>query len=130
MIKRIWFVIPLVLILTGCATCGKKVKDLETRVQTLENKGGMQEAPSQEQTAAEALLPVSASEQEIPSTPSKTDIQTALKNGGFYTGEIDGKIGHKTKEAIKEFQRANGLKVDGKVGPKTWDKLKNYFFAR
>jgi peptidoglycan hydrolase-like protein with peptidoglycan-binding domain len=51
------------------------------------------------------------------------EIQTALKAAGFYTGNIDGKIGPKTKKAVIEFQKARGLKADGKVGPKTWAEL-------
>ena len=54
------------------------------------------------------------------------DIQTALKSANFYTGNIDGKIGPKTKRAIVEFQRAKGLKTDGKVGSKTWMELEKY----
>ncbi len=62
----------------------------------------------------------------LPQNPSPKDIQTALKNAGFYTGRIDGIIGPKTKKAIREFQEKNGLAVDGKVGPKTWERLKPY----
>jgi len=56
--------------------------------------------------------------------PSALDIQTALKNAGYYTGAVDGKIGPMTKKAVSEFQKANNLKADGKVGPKTWELLK------
>ncbi|MEK6714558.1 MAG: peptidoglycan-binding domain-containing protein [Candidatus Omnitrophota bacterium] len=52
--------------------------------------------------------------------PSGEEIQTALKNAGYYSGPIDGDIGPKTKKAIEDFQQANGLAVDGKVGRKTW----------
>ena len=54
------------------------------------------------------------------------DIQTALKNAGYYTGKIDGKIGPKTDSAIKAFQKNNSLKVDGVVGKKTWNLLNKY----
>ena len=54
-------------------------------------------------------------------------IQTALKNAGLYTGNIDGKIGPKTKEAIKTFQSQNGLKADGVAGAQTWAKLGQYY---
>jgi peptidoglycan hydrolase-like protein with peptidoglycan-binding domain len=54
------------------------------------------------------------------------DIQTALKNAGFYAGAIDGKLGPKTKKAIETFQKSKGLKADGKVGPKTWAELEKY----
>ena len=53
-------------------------------------------------------------------------VQTALKNAGYDPGTIDGKLGQKSKKAIKDFQAANGLKADGKVGPKTWSKLSTY----
>lgn len=62
--------------------------------------------------------------------PDAIAIQTALKNLGLYAGVIDGKIGPKTKEAIREFQRQNQLVVDGKVGPKTWAVLKNKSIKR
>ncbi len=46
-------------------------------------------------------------------------IQRKLKNWGYYKGEVDGIFGAKTKEAVKYFQRKNGLKVDGIVGKNT-----------
>ena len=46
-------------------------------------------------------------------------IQTKLKKWGYYTGAVDGIYGSKTVEAVKYFQRKNGLYVDGKAGPKT-----------
>ncbi len=61
-----------------------------------------------------------------PYKPTATEIQTALKNAGFYTGAVDGKIGAKTKKAVAAFQKANGLTGDGKVGPKTWNALSKY----
>ena len=53
-------------------------------------------------------------------------IQMALKKAGFYTGEIDGKMGHQTRIAIESFQKTKGLKPDGIVGPKTWEELIKY----
>ena len=58
-------------------------------------------------------------------TPDPSMIQKALKNLGLYQGEVDGKMGPKTKRAIKEFQKQNNLQADGKVGSKTWALLKN-----
>lgn len=46
-------------------------------------------------------------------------IQTKLKNWGYYTGEVDGIFGSKTLSAVRSFQQKNGLTVDGIVGPKT-----------
>jgi len=62
----------------------------------------------------------------VPEKPTKKNIQTALKNAGYYAGEIDGKFGPKTKKAVEEFQAANSLSVDGVVGPLTWNLLKKY----
>ena len=57
---------------------------------------------------------------------TKKEVQTALKNAGYYFGAIDGKIGPKSKEAIRDFQADNGLKVDGIVGSKTQRLLSEY----
>ena len=46
-------------------------------------------------------------------------IQQKLKNWGYYTGSVDGIFGPKTKEAVKYFQRKNGLTADGIVGNQT-----------
>ncbi len=48
-----------------------------------------------------------------------TQIQTKLKRWGYYTGSVDGIYGSQTVEAIKKFQRKNGLTVDGVAGQKT-----------
>ncbi|MDP3041695.1 MAG: peptidoglycan-binding protein [Candidatus Omnitrophota bacterium] len=53
-------------------------------------------------------------------------IQITLKKAGFYQGEIDSKIGPKTKKAIIDFQRLKRLKSDGVVGLKTWEELSKY----
>ena len=46
-------------------------------------------------------------------------IQTKLKRWGYYKGNIDGIYGTQTLEAVKYFQRKNGLAVDGIAGPNT-----------
>lgn len=46
-------------------------------------------------------------------------IQTKLKNWGYYKGKVDGIFGSQTLEAVKWFQRKNGLTVDGIVGSAT-----------
>jgi len=65
-----------------------------------------------------------------PYKPTANEIQTALKNAGYYAGAVDGKIGSKTKKAIEEFQKASGLQADGKVGPKTWGVLSKHLEAQ
>ena len=46
-------------------------------------------------------------------------IQTKLKNWGYYDGAVDGIFGSGTAEAVRYFQRKNGLTADGIVGPAT-----------
>ncbi|MCI8444180.1 MAG: spore cortex-lytic enzyme [Clostridia bacterium] len=48
-----------------------------------------------------------------------TQIQTKLKRWGYYKGNVDGIYGSQTLEAVKYFQRKNGLTVDGIAGPAT-----------
>lgn len=53
-------------------------------------------------------------------------IQTALRNAGFYKGKIDGLTGPETKKATRAFQKSKGLHPDGVVGTRTWEKLREY----
>ena len=46
-------------------------------------------------------------------------IQEKLKRWGYYSGNVDGIYGSQTMEAVKAFQRKNGLTVDGIAGTKT-----------
>lgn len=130
----------LVLVILFCvyaAGCGKKQHSTEEMniqepmsMEALSTLNTEQKTTPEvkKQEAKSSVVPVSSSgeaklEPLPPSGPYKpafSQIQTALKNAGYYSGPVDGKAGPKTKKAIEEFQTANGLKVDGKVGPKTW----------
>ena len=57
---------------------------------------------------------------------SPEEVQQALKNAGYYTGNIDGKIGSSSQRAIMQFQADHSLKSDGIVGRQTWGELKGY----
>ncbi len=46
-------------------------------------------------------------------------IQTALRDRGYFTSSIDGIFGTLTKNAVMNFQRDNGLTVDGIAGENT-----------
>ena len=50
-------------------------------------------------------------------------IQSKLRAWGYYTGSVDGIYGSKTFEAVKYFQRKNGLTADGIAGTKTLQAL-------
>lgn len=47
------------------------------------------------------------------------EIQSKLRDWGYYRGPVDGIYGSKTEEAVKYFQRKNGLNADGQVGNQT-----------
>ncbi|MDD3401270.1 MAG: spore cortex-lytic enzyme [Eubacteriales bacterium] len=46
-------------------------------------------------------------------------LQRKLKQWGYYTGVVDGIFGSGTENAVKYFQRTNGLTADGIVGNAT-----------
>ena len=53
---------------------------------------------------------------------SGTDVRTIqdkLKRWGYYDGQVDGIFGAQTADAVRYFQRTNGLTADGVVGPAT-----------
>jgi N-acetylmuramoyl-L-alanine amidase len=47
------------------------------------------------------------------------NIQSRLKDWGYYTGAVDGIYGSKTVAAVKKFQKKHNLRVDGIAGPAT-----------
>jgi peptidoglycan hydrolase-like protein with peptidoglycan-binding domain len=52
-----------------------------------------------------------------------TAVQQALKDRGHDPGEIDGALGPKTRAALREFQKKEGLKVTGRLDNATLAKL-------
>jgi len=153
--KKICMVLPIFLLISGCATAtSKRINSLETKSAALEAKVESleQRQSSLESQSGESRESVGYLKGKVESAPrgpstvvvtgaggnegylyksgkvplTNKDIQIALKNAGFYNGQIDGKIGKKARKAIREFQKANGLKADGKVGPKTKDLLLQY----
>jgi len=115
--------------LNGCAS--SRNKDLE--IQGLKNQVTALESQTPAKTEEVVIEPVSVVDMgsldktgETKERPSARQIQAALKNAGYYEGVIDGKISRQSRQAIRDFQKANNLSVDGKVGKKTWAALKEY----
>ena len=54
-----------------------------------------------------------------------SSIQKSISNSGIKI-DVDGVYGPKTKQAIKDFQKAQGLEVDGIIGPNTKAALKKF----
>ncbi len=50
-------------------------------------------------------------------------IQTRLANWGYYSGKVDGIYGSGTENAVRKFQRNNGLTADGICGVRTLSAL-------
>ena len=136
MLLRILLSIFILMNLAGCATTKKEsakiqVQQLQSQIGDLEMqlKQRDEEIQGLEKELDKAERVKSTSAKTAPGDVSKVSskqIQTALKNAGFYDGSIDGKVGKNTKKAICAFQEANGLTADGVVGNKTWSKLKAY----
>ncbi|MFH0839234.1 MAG: peptidoglycan-binding protein [Candidatus Omnitrophota bacterium] len=127
------------LIFTGCATTNTqqiqenqqlkaRIVQLESEIQKREEQKSQLETQlddeRQTKGSFEGRVQVKAKDFESPEGARK--VQRALKNAGYDAGPIDGKMGKKTKDAIKDFQRDNNLTVDGLVGQQTWLKLSKY----
>lgn len=139
-------VIFVIFIFSGCETVPKKFKEevstIKTRVETLESRvegvearqGEVERASGEQAKRLEELKAkkerirtnVSTKPRYIKGKKRIKEIQLCLKNAGFYDGEIDGVRGKKTRSAIREFQKANGLTADGIVGKRTWELLARY----
>jgi peptidoglycan hydrolase-like protein with peptidoglycan-binding domain len=51
--------------------------------------------------------------------------QEALQDQGLYHGQVDGKWGPQTKQAVSQFQKKNGLKQSAQLDQQTLDDLQN-----
>jgi len=147
-VRRSMMVVAAATLLGGCASgqsaqmkrLQSQVGLLDERVSQLERTGGGWQGESAasaaqgQLSAAVPAVPAAAEPSKTASAPAKhtsgkgstRQIQQALKNAGFYQGNVDGKMGPMTKDAVKEFQRVHGLKDDGVVGKQTWAKLSSY----
>lgn len=122
-----------VFLVGGCATGGKQT---DFKMQGLKNQVSALEAQVRAKDEEIDNLKVSldkmqkgrttACRKEVKSRPSARHIQVCLKNAGYKPGCIDGKMGKQTRQAIRLFQRDNGLNADGRVGKETWELLKKY----
>jgi len=126
--KKYVFIILVMALAVYLTGCGRKRETLEETQEPLSIEVSPAASVTSQPTTV-APAPEAARTAEIPLPPqgpykpTNQQIQAALKNADYYTGEIDGKIGPMTKKAIKDFQAANSLEADGKVGTKTWAAL-------
>ncbi len=104
-----------------------RVAELEARLGGGAASAQTASSPSQASYAASSAEPYAG----VYRTPSgfelpAADVQKALKGAGYYHGEVDGKVGPDTREAVRKFQRDNGLTPDGIIGKTTWNRLKTH----
>ena len=101
------------------AALTSQVDELRTRQQSIEDRawdqGVRTSSVAEPRTTRRAHTVLTAKE-----------IQLALQRAGYYQGPVDGKIGAKTRVAIKAFQSANNLVADGVAGTKTMATLQAY----
>ena len=69
--------------------------------------------PELRSVQAEVVLEVGSSGENV------RKVQQRLIQYDYLSGTADGKYGEQTRDAVRLFQRRNGLAVDGRVGPKT-----------
>src|ERR1035437_6270683 len=50
-------------------------------------------------------------------------VQETLRDKGFYTGPVDGIMGHQTRAAIRQYQQSENLPVTGHLDGDTAGKL-------
>lgn len=117
---------------SGCSLfMAKDIKNLKRRVNALEDRETIVEEKVEADTG-KSVTYVSSTEvkETAPRVDSrsmtKKEIQVALRNAGYYNGPIDGKLGTKSRKAIRDFQQDNGLKVDGIAGTQTKKALAKY----
>jgi peptidoglycan hydrolase-like protein with peptidoglycan-binding domain len=132
-VRWLGLVVMGIFVLSGCATMSKdsqlsnqglrnKVLALETQLKEKDDEINSLKEASVKSSEDENVSQVGEANQLIDSK----QIQTALKNAGYYQGAVDGKLGKKTRKAVREFQKANNLPADGRAGKDTWMILKGY----
>jgi len=92
----------------------------ETRVAkaTIENSRENEKMPTVEKTpASESVVKSGATREDTRSA------QETLKAKGLYEGEVDGIVGPKTRQALREYQKSEGLAVTGRLDAPTALKL-------
>jgi peptidoglycan hydrolase-like protein with peptidoglycan-binding domain len=55
------------------------------------------------------------------------EVQSLLIKLGFNPGPADGIIGPKTLEAVRKYQKSNGMEVDGKISEKLLEQLRKSY---
>lgn len=120
--REIALCVLLAVLLIAAVVLGSRVASLNTEVQRVasltptplpEYGNVMQVTPDPDQPTPEPVLRSGSAGEAV------TQLQTRLKELGYYTDAVDGQFGPGTRTAVTEFQRQNGLGADGIVGTET-----------
>jgi len=133
------------------AESGKMDKETKTAVKTFQGENGLRKSGSLNRATLEKMnISLTDAQKEIPVSPSsfvaaKTEksasdkkprapvfraskeqimeAQKMMKAKGMYSGEETGKLDDTTRDGLKKFQEANGVKVTGTLNQLTLEKM-------
>ena len=135
------------------AETGKMDAETKAAVKTYQGENGLRKSGSLNRATLEKMnialtdaqkeIPISESSYALVKTSASTDstetkkrapifrankeqimeAQKKLKDGAMYTGEQSGKLDDATREGIRKFQQANGVKVTGTLNRETLEKM-------
>lgn len=131
------------------AESGKMDAETKTAVKTFQGENGLSKSGSLNRATLEKMnIALTDAQKEIPipessyasaksdSTETKKrgpvfrankeqimETQAKLKTGGMYMGEQTGKLDDATRDGIKKWQEANGVKVTGTLNKETLEKM-------
>jgi len=119
------------LLLVTCVTCLSYAHTAHSKsllAQTsVESQGHLGNTASlvADSTVAQVSSPISDQPVLLPGARGSKvqELQTKLKQLGYYNGEIDRVYGENTRIAVIKFQKAVGLTADGMVNQATWSRL-------
>lgn len=103
---------------------GLSMDGFRKAVQTQMKKDGATTLPKAEKPVSGVTVKVPVLQKGAKGNSVKA-LQALLIGYGFSCGAsgVDGSFGTGTENAVKKYQKANGLAVDGSVGTNTWNKL-------
>jgi Ni/Co efflux regulator RcnB len=81
--------------------------------QNVQNNQGQQNGQQLSAENSKPMSPQNMSRDEI------RQVQQALNKDGFHSGPIDGRWGHETQAAVKQFQQSKQLPTTGKLDKQT-----------
>ncbi|MGN0995475.1 MAG: peptidoglycan-binding protein [Candidatus Ventricola sp.] len=92
-------------------------KTLNAIASAIAKKGGSSSSSSSGSSSSSSTLKLNSQGTKV------SQLQTDLKQLGYYYADITGNFGEKTEAAVKLFQSKNGLTADGVAGTKTLEAI-------